>query len=245
VAKQAGSQPKRPLLGPRRGESVVRRLILIALMACVGSAGMAQRGFSGGHAGAHFGGHFASHHRGHSRGWGAYPLGPLYWDSLFSDDSLDSAYAPLAPPVVVVPPPAAAQPEMATSAPRDAESVQPLLIELRNGRYVRVRGDESSISENTDQQVDLNTSRTMEPSRPSAPPPSTILIFRDGTRQQITDYTIANGVLYAEANYYTEGSWNKPIALSSLNLAATVNENRARGVPFQVPAAPNQVIVGP
>ncbi len=85
----------------------------------------------------------------------------------------------------------------------------------------------------------------MEPARASAPPPSTVLVFRDGSRERITDYTIADGILYAQADYYTEGSWNKPIALSSLDLTATVNENRARGVQFQIPAAPNQVIVGP
>jgi hypothetical protein len=210
-------------------------------MACVGSSGMAQRGSSGGHFGAGSGGHFASHRGGHYRGWGAYPLGSLYWDSLFSDDSFDSESPPLAPPVVVVQPPAA-QPE---TAPRFAREVEPLLIELRGGRYVRVRGDESSVSGNTDQQLDLDPSRTTEPSQPSAPPPSTVLVFRDGSREQITDYTIAAGVLYAQSDYYTEGSWNKPIALSSLDLTATVNENRARGVRFQVPAAPNQVIVGP
>jgi hypothetical protein len=207
---------------------------------------MAQRGFSGGHAGAHFGGHFASHHGGHYRGWA--PLGPLYWDSLFSGfsdyDSFDSEYPPLAPPVVVVQPPAA-QSQAAASAPQDAGPVQPLLIELRNGRYVRVRGDESSISENADQQLEAVASLDREPSRPSAPPPSTVLIFRDGSREQITNYTIAAGVLYAQADYYTEGSWNKTIPLSWLDLTATVNENRTRGVQFRVPTGPNQVIVGP
>jgi hypothetical protein len=219
----------------------MRGLILVSLLAFTWPSAVAQRGFSGGHAGAHL----ASHHGGHHRGWGAYPLGPLYWDSLFSDDSMDSAYPPLAPPVAVVQPPAA-QPETA-AAPWGAKEVQPLLIELRGGRYVRIRGDESSILEDTGQEPDLDVSgaRATEPSRPSAPLPSTILVFRDGSREQITDYTIADGVLYAQSNYYTEGSWNKLIALSSLDLSETVNENRARGVRFQVPAAPNQVIVGP
>ena len=220
----------------------MRRLILIALVACVASSGTAQRSFSGGHFGSRFGRRFASQRGGHYRGWGAYPLGSLYWDALFSDDSFDAENPPLAPPVIVVEQPAA-QPR-ASSAPQDAERVQPLLIELRGGRYVRISGDGSSISENAGQQLDLDASRAMEPARPSAPP-STVLVFRDGSRERITDYTIADGILYAQADYYTEGSWNKPIALSSLDLTATVNENRARGVQFQIPAAPNQVIVGP
>jgi hypothetical protein len=218
---------------------VMRSLILVSLLAFAWTSAMAQRGFSGAHFGARSSGRFASHRGGHSRGWGAYPLGPLYWDSLFTDDSLDSENPPLAPPVVVVQSPAA-QPQ---TAPRFAQEVQPLLIELRGGRYVRISGDGSSNSETSDQQLDLDASHAA--SQPSAPPASTVLVFRDGSRDQITNYTIADGVLYAQSNYYTDGSWNKPIALSSLDLTATVNANRDRGVRFQVPAAPNQVIVGP
>jgi hypothetical protein len=218
---------------------VVRRLILVPLLAVACASAMAQRDFSAGHFGARPSGRFASHRGGHSRGRGAYPLGPLYWDSLFSDDSLDSENPPLAPPVVVVQSPAA----QSETAPWFGQEVHPLLIELRGGRYVRISGDESSNSETSDPQLESDASHAASP--PSAPPASTVLIFRDGRREQITNYTIAAGVLYAQSNYYTEGSWNKPIALSSLDLSATMNENRARGVRFQVPGAPNQVIVGP
>lgn len=217
----------------------MRRLILIPLLAFACTSALTQRAPAGGH----FGGHFASHHGGRYNGWGAYPLGALYWDSLFSDDSVESEYPPLAPRVIVVQPPAAAQ---VATPPQDAEPAQPLLIELRGGHYVRIREDESSISDKTDQSAsDGSQTFPMQSSRPSAPPPSTILVFRDGSREQISDYTIADGILYAQADYYTEGSWNQPIPLFSLDLNATVNENRARGVQFQVPAAPNQVIVGP
>jgi hypothetical protein len=215
----------------------VRRL-LIPLLAFICASAVAQRGFGG----AHFGGRFGAH-GGHYRGWGGYPLGPLYWDSLFSDDSAE--YPSLAPPVVVIQLPA--QAASAPPAPQDSGPVQPLLIELRGGRYVRIGSDENSISDETDQQSVFDGSQThpMQPSRPSAPPPLTVLVFRNGSREQVADYTIAEGILYAAANYYAEGSWNKPIALSSLDLPATVNENRALGVRFRVPAGPNQVIVGP
>lgn len=216
----------------------MRNLLLIPLLAFACASCVAQRGG----AGAHFGARSGSHRGGHHRGWRGYPLGPLYWDSLFSDESFDSA-----PPAVVVQQPAAAQPQLAASASQNVGPVQPLLIELRNGRYVRVREEESSISENTVHQLnsDASPGRALEPLPPSASPPSTVLVFRDGSREQISDYTIADGVLYAQANYYTAGAWNQPIALSSLDLTATVNANRARGVRFQVPVAPNQVIVGP
>jgi hypothetical protein len=219
----------------------VRRLILIPLLALACTSAVAQRGFGGAHFGARFGGRFASQPSGHYRGWGAYPVGPVYWDSLFSADSAE--YLALAPPVVVIQQPAA-QPQTAAPEPEAAQPAQPLLIELRGGRYVQISGNEDSPS-NTDQQSASHPSAFVAAQPPSAPPPSTILVFRDGSRKQISEYTIADGVLYAQANYYTEGSWNKPIALSSLDLRATVDENRARGVRFQIPAAPNQVIVGP
>ena len=71
------------------------------------------------------------------------------------------------------------------------------------------------------------------------------LVFRDGHREQVFDYTIADGVLYAHADYFTTGSWNRKIELSSLNLSETVKSNQSQGVRFQLPSAPNEVIVGP
>lgn len=221
---------------------MMRSLVLIPLLAFACISAMAQRGFSGAHVGTRFGGHLASQRGGPSRGWDRYSLLPLYWGFPFVDDSAE--YSAPAPPVVVIQPPAATQP---ATAPPDTAPIQPLLIELRGGRYVRIGVDQSPISDKTDQQSPPDDSQpySMQPWRPTVPPPTTILVFRDGSREQIADYTISGSILYAQANYYTDGSWNRPIALSSLDLPATVNENRARGVQFQVPSAPNQVIVGP
>lgn len=218
----------------------MRRLILIPMLALICASGVAQRSFPG----AHFGGRFAPHHGGHYRGWSGYPLGPLYWDSLFSDDSLDSESSP--PSVIVIQQPAA--PEKMAYAPEASRPSPSLLIEFRDGRYVQVEGPGTPRPETPTSAPHwiFSQAYTSEVSHASsAPLPSTLLVFRDGSREQISNYTIADGVLYACANYYTEGSWNQSIALSSLDLSATVTENRARGVQFQIPAAPNQVIVGP
>ena len=72
-----------------------------------------------------------------------------------------------------------------------------------------------------------------------------ILIFRDGHREEVSEYTIADGSLYTRADYYTNGSWNRKIELSSLNLSETVRSNQSRGVRFQLPSFPNEVIVRP
>jgi hypothetical protein len=74
---------------------------------------------------------------------------------------------------------------------------------------------------------------------------SAVLVYRDGHRQETSSYTIADGILYASADYATTGAWNQKIALSSLNVPETVATNSSRGLHFQLPAAPNEVIVGP
>lgn len=201
---------------------------------------MAQRGFSGVHGGARFAGGFGSHA---GRYWGGYPFGALYGDSLFSDYDLGAGYAPAPPPVVVIQQPAV------TDAPAAQASspAQSLLIELRGGRYIRIRDEASSDAEAVGQQPVMSapSSNVSQATQGRVAMPSTILVFRNGSQQEITGYTIADGVLYAQANYYTDGSWNKKISLSSLNVAETVSANRARGVRFQLPTASNEVIVGP
>ena len=51
--------------------------------------------------------------------------------------------------------------------------------------------------------------------------------------------------MYAKADYYNSGSWNRKIELSTLNLPETVQINQTHGLNFQLPSAPNEVIVGP
>jgi len=61
----------------------------------------------------------------------------------------------------------------------------------------------------------------------------------------VSEYTIADGVLYASADFYSGGSWNRKIEISALNVAETVASNRARGMEFRLPGAANEVIVRP
>ncbi len=218
----------------------MRKLIPILLFALICMPAAAQRGFSGAR-GGHFSGRFSSQRGG--RYWPGYTSLPFFWDSFYPDDLLDSGYAAGAAPAFIVvqqaPAPQAAEPIHAAQPP--------LLIEFRGGRYVRVDDAQSSDAQNVGVQpaasdANANAVRAIPI---SSTLPSTILVFRDGSRKEISDYTIADGMLYAKSNYYTDGSWNKEIPISSLDLTVTVNENQARGVPFQLPSAPNQVIVGP
>lgn len=75
--------------------------------------------------------------------------------------------------------------------------------------------------------------------------PPAVLIFRDGHHEEASEYTIADGILYTRGDPYTGTFWNRKIELSSLNLPETIASNQSRGVTFQLPQSPNEVIVRP
>jgi hypothetical protein len=139
-----------------------------------------------------------------------------------------------------------------TSAPaHQYSSSDPLMIELQNGRYVRVN---STADANTPLSLAENNTRPNPARAPlisgkmiAAPPPlpPAVLIFRDGHSEEVRDYTIADGILYARGDYYTDGYWNKKINLASLDLAQTAQANSARSVNFILPSSPNEFITRP
>lgn len=210
----------------------MRHFLVIALLTAVPVSLPAQH-FSPAHSPARPGFPHSHHSANFSRGF--YPLAyfdPLDWDYAHPlDDSV-----PAQPSVIVFAPPAAPLVPEPPSPP-----AQPLLIELQGNRYVEITGENQP------------GTQTIEPQPPAAirslPPASlrsdALLIFRDGHREQVSAYTITDGCLYATANYYTEGTWNRKIALSTLNLPDTVRANQSRGIDFHLPSAPNEVIVGP
>jgi len=171
---------------------------------------------------------------------------PLFASPFYSDAFYDAGY-PVGPqpPIILVQAPSQAQPE--TSPAAVTPPAEPLVIELQGGRYVRVSGEDAAGSEMIDQQpasraLARAAIATNQPSHELAP---VILVLRDGNREEITDYTIADGVIYARADYFTAGSWNKKIELTALDLPQTFAVNRSRGVPFRLPSAPNEVITRP
>ena len=75
--------------------------------------------------------------------------------------------------------------------------------------------------------------------------PPALLVFRDGHSEEVRDYSIADGILYARGDYYTDGYWNKKIELSTLNVPQTLEANTQRNVKFVLPTSPNEVITRP
>ena len=68
---------------------------------------------------------------------------------------------------------------------------------------------------------------------PERPTPATVLVFRDGRRQEVQNYAIVgNTLLDLEANL------TRKIQLSELDIPASIRANDERGVEFSVPQAP-------
>lgn len=207
----------------------MRRVALIALLAALAPWANAQRTSLP----------VAHHHPIHSPA--IFFADPFYSDALYREGSLATSQ----PPVIIL----QAAPTPVPDPP--SKPTQPLMIELQGDRYVRVSGEESSNSEM--KRIDSATmSRAPSSARSQKPRAEmhsavnpAVLVFHDGHREEVSEYTIADGNLYTHSDYYTSGSWNKKIELSSLNLSDTIKTNQSRGINFQLPTAPNEVIVRP
>jgi hypothetical protein len=190
---------------------------------------------------------------------------PIFGDSFSLDDLYASGY-PVAsePPAFLLqaanaltgPEDFLRHPDVLTSANnREPSSTQPLMIELQNGNYVRVNrtpanGEALPLAFSSKQKLvipsetrDLGFAATT--ALPTRDLPPVLLIFRDGHSEEVRDYTIAEGTLYARGNYYTDGFWTKKISLATLNVSETLQANNERNVKFILPESPNEVITRP
>ena len=110
----------------------------------------------------------------------------------------------------------------------------PAASDYRNYDY---RGDDNRQILEEDYRAGLNRQSEQTPQRSPEPvtaQPSTVLVFKDGHQQEVSNYAIIGAILY-ELN---DGRSTK-VQLTDLNLTATVKENDQRGVEFQLPALTN------
>ncbi len=129
-----------------------------------------------------------------------------------------------------------------------ATPTQPLMIERQNGRYVRIsstpaNGEPLPQQPAQAQTKDAKRMLTAEPGPHNLPP--ALLVFRDGHTEEVRDYAIADGTLYARGDYYTDGYWQKKIALSALNVPQTIEANARHSIKFILPTSPNEVVTRP
>ncbi|HLM80802.1 MAG TPA: hypothetical protein VK302_09220 [Terriglobales bacterium] len=155
-----------------------------------------------------------------------------------------------APPQFVV-----VQPVSADDSPRKTR-LTPLLIEWQGDRYVRFGGTEETAERGTSTHPDyaeptiaktpakpaMSATQKERSESPAGELPLAVLVYRDGHREEIPDYAIADGVIYVRGNNWQNGYWTKRIPLSALDAPATMQANQQRGVKFMLPSAPNVVI---
>jgi hypothetical protein len=177
-------------------------------------------------------------HRSRGLGQSAVFFSDPYLYADYPSGSLTSAM-PSAPALVMRPP----------DAPEPRR--ESLLIELQGDRYVRLSGDEQSDRAESAESATTRSVRTQV--GPSLIPvalaarelPPAVLIFRDGHEEQVQDYVISGGTLYARGDYWQTGSWRKDIQLSVLDIPATLIANQNHGVKFVLPSGPNEVVTRP
>jgi hypothetical protein len=203
-----------------------RLMVLIALLASsagaqIRAAGCAPAGRFGRPAG-----HVAiSHgHRPFNRGYGSYGI-PYFYSDYYEPN--DVQYEPPAPN-----PPAAPQVK--------AEPVpDPVLLELHGNQWVRV----TNFGESSERALAAGTPTTQQTSVKGLPP--AILVYRDGHTEEVSSYSIIGEAIYTKANYWNTGTWTRTIPIADLDIPATLRQNSERGITFQLPSSPNEVMIRP
>jgi peptidoglycan hydrolase-like protein with peptidoglycan-binding domain len=140
------------------------------------------------------------------------------------------------------------QPAREARAP--AQPIEPLVLEERDGQWVRVPTG-NQVPVNAEEKPASPSQKTnaerSTPSEEAAPPvaqlPAAVLVFRDGHREEVRNYMIQGSTLYTSADYWATGSWNKKIPISELDIPASLKANAERGAKFSLPRGPNQVVI--
>ena len=194
---------------------------------------------------------------------GGVPFGYFLGDNpyFYGDYPFDQPAPEPAPQFVVM------QPPLAAAGTPSQPKASPLLIELEGDRYVRYGGAARPSETDETRPGPVREPRAAsEPRATSAPvrfparqkdavSPAqlapTVLIYRNGHREEIPDYAIVGRTLYAR-NDSAHGDDNdqpaygmRSIQVSALDIQATVEANRENGVNFVLPSGPNEVVTRP
>ena len=168
--------------------------------------------------------------------------GLFFYPGLFPDyyEPVETEEPPVEQHVVVQQP---------AAAPAPAKPIEPLVLEERDGQWVRVAtgthvplGESSGAKSAQGAQGPARVA-TAELPQTAAPLPAAVLVFRDGHREKVSKYMIEGKTLYVSADYWTTGSWSRRIPLSELDIPASLRANAERGTEFKLPRGPNEVVV--
>jgi hypothetical protein len=174
----------------------------------------------------------------------------LAYPYFYSDSDYDSEDGSQPPQVVVVQASAPAPPP-APPAPRES-----LLIEWQGDHFVRsITSAKASAGAQAPDYAEksvapLSIARRSASGQKNAvqPPrelPPAVLVFHDGRKEEVSEYTIMSGTIYSKTDYWTTGSWTRKIQIADLDVPATLKLNQQRGVKFALPASSNEIVTRP
>jgi len=162
---------------------------------------------------------------------GAGFIGGYGWPYFYDDyaESYEPEPAPAAQATTVVPVQVKAEPVP-----------DPVLLELRGNQWVKV--DTFTSSAATVSGVLPPVLAQAVPAKASAP---AVLVYRDGHSEEINNYSIIGPVIYTKGDYWSSGNWTRKIQIADLDLPATLKQNQDRGVRFELPSGPDEVMIRP
>lgn len=134
------------------------------------------------------------------------------------------------------PPPA---PPAAPVAPVKSEPVpDAVMLELRGNQWVRI----TNFGEASTQAAAAEPAAQTAPRKEMLP---AVLVYRDGHTEEVSSYSIIGQVMYTKSDYWSSGAWTRTIQIADLDVPATLKQNQERGVKFELPSGPDEVILRP
>jgi hypothetical protein len=114
----------------------------------------------------------------------------------------------------------------------------PVLLELRGNQWVRVTNftEPTQVAQGTGSQPQLKA---------QVETPPAVLVYRDGRTEEVSSYSIIGRVMYTKADYWSSGAWTRTIQIADLDIPATLKQNQQRGVKFDLPSGPDEVVIRP
>lgn len=112
----------------------------------------------------------------------------------------------------------------------------PALLELQGNRWVKV--DNFTMNP---RQPEVASQAQAE----SREIPPTVLVYRDGHTEELMSYSIIGGSIYTKSDYWSNGAWTRTIQIADLDIPSTLKQNQQRGVKFELPSGPDEVMIRP
>jgi hypothetical protein len=111
----------------------------------------------------------------------------------------------------------------------------PVLLELHGSRWIKV----PNFGEASERALGAEAQAKAKPLPPA------VLVYRDGHTEELSSYSIIGESIHTKSNYWTTGTWTRTIPVVDLDIPATLRQNEQRGVNFELPSGPDEIMLRP